>query len=74
MSQKPTTSRASENARAWDRLTSSAAYAVSQSQSGDMFYHKKSKKGVNTACIFVHAGAGYHSVQNEGIHLGACVE
>ncbi|KAF2746441.1 N-terminal nucleophile aminohydrolase [Sporormia fimetaria CBS 119925] len=23
-------------------------------------------------CIFVHAGAGYHSIQNENIHLEAC--
>ncbi|KAK2627828.1 hypothetical protein QTJ16_002474 [Diplocarpon rosae] len=26
----------------------------------------------NTAAIFVHAGAGYHSTTNEHIHLGAC--
>ncbi|KAF2018898.1 N-terminal nucleophile aminohydrolase [Aaosphaeria arxii CBS 175.79] len=25
-----------------------------------------------TCCIFVHAGAGYHSIQNERIHLEAC--
>jgi len=24
--------------------------------------------------IFVHAGAGYHSIQNEDIHLQACNE
>lgn len=28
----------------------------------------------HTAAIFVHAGAGYHSVQNERIHLEACSE
>lgn len=27
-----------------------------------------------TAAIFVHAGAGYHSTTNEHIHLGACDE
>jgi taspase (threonine aspartase 1) len=25
-------------------------------------------------CIYVHAGAGYHSHQNERIHLEACNE
>lgn len=25
-------------------------------------------------CIYVHAGAGYHSYQNERIHLEACNE
>lgn len=28
----------------------------------------------DTCCIFVHAGAGYHSIQNERIHLEACNE
>ena len=28
----------------------------------------------HTAAVFVHAGAGYHSVQNERIHLEACSE
>lgn len=37
-----------------------------------MFSHKRSRKGANVACIFVHAGAGYHSEQNEHIHLTAC--
>ncbi|KAF2723864.1 N-terminal nucleophile aminohydrolase [Polychaeton citri CBS 116435] len=36
-----------------------------------MFSSRKSKKG-ELACIFVHAGAGYHSHQNEHIHLQAC--
>ncbi|KAF2276215.1 N-terminal nucleophile aminohydrolase [Westerdykella ornata] len=26
----------------------------------------------DVCCIFVHAGAGYHSIQNERIHLEAC--
>lgn len=26
------------------------------------------------AAVFVHAGAGYHSITNEHVHLGACSE
>ncbi|GAD97121.1 asparginase [Paecilomyces variotii No. 5] len=32
------------------------------------------REGGDIAAIFVHAGAGYHSVQNERIHLEACNE
>lgn len=32
------------------------------------------KNGADQPCIFVHAGAGYHSLQNERIHLQACNE
>ncbi|KAF2761904.1 N-terminal nucleophile aminohydrolase [Pseudovirgaria hyperparasitica] len=32
----------------------------------------RSHKGNDIAAVFVHAGAGYHSTQNEGIHLQAC--
>lgn len=28
----------------------------------------------DVCAIFVHAGAGYHSTQNEHIHLAACEE
>jgi taspase (threonine aspartase 1) len=28
----------------------------------------------DVCCIYVHAGAGYHSHQNEKIHLEACNE
>jgi hypothetical protein len=31
-------------------------------------------KGPHISAIFVHAGAGYHSVHNEGAHLAACNE
>jgi len=31
-------------------------------------------KGPYMSAIFVHAGAGYHSIQNERIHLAACNE
>ncbi|KAI5198971.1 N-terminal nucleophile aminohydrolase [Aureobasidium subglaciale] len=33
---------------------------------------KIQKNGADQPCIFVHAGAGYHSLQNERIHLLAC--
>lgn len=40
--------------------------------------HPKSRKiqknGADQPCIFIHAGAGYHSLQNEKIHLQACNE
>jgi hypothetical protein len=39
-----------------------------------MFSNKRGRKFGDTACIFVHAGAGYHSVANEMIHLAACNE
>lgn len=32
------------------------------------------RRSADSAAIFVHAGAGYHSVQNENIHLQACNE
>lgn len=39
-----------------------------------VFSNRRSKKSPDIACIFVHAGAGYHSIQNEHIHLQACTE
>ena len=38
-----------------------------------MPFHRK-RLGGDICAIFVHAGAGYHSVQNEKIHLQACAE
>ncbi|EON61315.1 hypothetical protein W97_00528 [Coniosporium apollinis CBS 100218] len=32
----------------------------------------RGRRGGDVPVIFVHAGAGYHSVQNEGVHLQAC--
>lgn len=32
------------------------------------------RRGGDISAIFVHAGAGYHSHQNEGNHLQACSE
>jgi taspase (threonine aspartase 1) len=39
-----------------------------------MFKRTPASKGSSNAVasIFVHAGAGYHSSQNEHVHLGAC--
>lgn len=42
---------------------------------GDMAYRSsRGRKGGDICAIFVHAGAGYHSIQNEGLHLQACNE
>jgi taspase (threonine aspartase 1) len=38
----------------------------------DGVWGRSSNKPV--ASIFVHAGAGYHSVLNERVHLQACTE
>ena len=38
-----------------------------------MPFHRK-RRGGDISAIFVHAGAGYHSVQNERVHLQACAE
>ena len=35
---------------------------------------KRERRGGDICAIFVHAGAGYHSLQNEEVHLGACSE
>jgi hypothetical protein len=32
------------------------------------------RKPTDCAAIFVHAGAGYHSITNESVHLQACEE
>ncbi|EME41054.1 hypothetical protein DOTSEDRAFT_56097 [Dothistroma septosporum NZE10] len=32
----------------------------------------KGRKGMDLSCIFVHAGAGFHSRENENYHLQAC--
>lgn len=34
----------------------------------------KSRIGPELCAIFIHAGAGYHSVQNEKLHLEVCAE
>ena len=35
---------------------------------------KRKHLGGDVCVVFVHAGAGYHSVQNERTHLAACEE
>ncbi len=35
---------------------------------------KRRRLGGDVCAIFVHAGAGYHSLQNEKVHLTACEE
>lgn len=35
---------------------------------------KRMHKGKFTGAIFIHAGAGFHSHQNERVHLEACSE
>ena len=35
---------------------------------------RRRRMGGDVCAVFVHAGAGYHSVQNERIHLQACEE
>ncbi|OJD37723.1 n-terminal nucleophile aminohydrolase [Diplodia corticola] len=35
-------------------------------------YGGRGRRGGDICAIFVHAGAGYHSVQNETLHLQAC--
>lgn len=35
---------------------------------------KRRRQGGDVCAIFVHAGAGYHSLQNEKVHLAACEE
>lgn len=33
---------------------------------------RRRRQGGDVCAVFVHAGAGYHSIQNERIHLQAC--
>ena len=40
----------------------------------EMFSGKRGRKATDIGCVFVHAGAGYHSVQNDNVHLTACNE
>lgn len=35
---------------------------------------RRRRLGGDVCTIFVHAGAGYHSLQNEKVHLAACEE
>ena len=44
-----------------------------EASSVDMGGRRKRLAG-DVCAVFVHAGAGYHSVQNERVHLAACEE
>jgi hypothetical protein len=35
---------------------------------------KRRRLAGDVCAIFIHAGAGYHSMQNEKVHLAACEE
>lgn len=35
---------------------------------------RRRRLGGDVCAIFLHAGAGYHSIQNEKVHLAACEE
>ncbi|KAI9862115.1 MAG: hypothetical protein M1813_004890 [Trichoglossum hirsutum] len=39
-----------------------------------MFNQSQKRKGGDICAIFVHAGAGYHSTENEALHLKACAD
>ncbi|KAK4181153.1 nucleophile aminohydrolase [Triangularia setosa] len=57
---------------------SSSSPELSPISSGDGTVDRVWRKGVRppqqVAAIFIHAGAGYHSVANEQVHLSACSE
>lgn len=55
-----------------DRATSWDDKVASNDGAAD-FWGKRAKSP-NVSAIFIHAGAGYHSIANEQIHLGACSE
>ena len=42
--------------------------------SSDEMPTRRRRLGGDVCAIFVHAGAGYHSIQNEKMHLAACEE
>ncbi|KAI9787195.1 MAG: hypothetical protein M1839_003430 [Geoglossum umbratile] len=39
-----------------------------------MFGPSQKRKGGDICAVFVHAGAGYHSFENEALHLKACTD
>ena len=41
---------------------------------GPLSMPRRRRLGGDVCAIFVHAGAGYHSIQNERTHLEACEE
>ena len=57
-------------------LGDSAPFVTDNASEASYFDMQLSKKrrGGDVAAVFVHAGAGFHSVQNENVHLGVCSE
>ena len=60
----------------FESSSSSEAVVVPQMDGPiDLETHKRRKRlGGDVCAVFVHAGAGFHSVLNERIHLAACEE
>lgn len=50
----------------WDRINDFTGDGAAD------LWGKRSRS--NVSAIFIHAGAGYHSIANENIHLTACSE
>ena len=42
--------------------------------SSDEMPTRRRRLGGDVCTIFIHAGAGFHSIQNEKLHLAACEE
>ena len=66
--QEPQAPSTSWVARIFDTLDGSMDQRIAKNNSS------RKRSGGDICAIFVHAGAGFHSVQNERIHLGACEE
>ena len=50
----------------------SSFFAFGNDGAADLWQRRGGPKPV--AAIFIHAGAGYHSIANERVHLDACSE
>lgn len=50
----------------------SSFFAFGNDRAADLWRRRGGSKPVTA--IFIHAGAGYHSISNEQIHLEACSE
>lgn len=72
MSEAPQTPRV-EPGNSPHRLTDAQTDGPIDIASPEMPARRRRLPG-DVCAIFVHAGAGYHSLQNEKIHLAACEE
>ena len=57
---------------ATENLTDAQTDGPIDSASADL--PKRRRLAGDVCTIFVHAGAGYHSLQNERVHMSACEE